>query len=147
MRRVFIGMALGAAVGMSVSGVARAASPDDGAGYGGTASALQVRVSGEQVTVTGSGFAADSPVTVEVGDLSTTVTADDVGVIYAVLTDSGSTDSDESTVAASGTGADGQALTLTGSESSSLSGGEGALAGASVGAVGGLSVRRRKRRP
>ena len=74
---------MGATLGWSAAAAAEAA--DDGAGYGGNANALQVQVQGEQVRVAGVGFQAGSDVQVRIGDLSSTVTADEVGRVDALL--------------------------------------------------------------
>lgn len=84
MAGAFAGLALGATLGWTAASAAEVAG--DGAGYGGTANALQVHVSGERVHVEGAGFLAGSAVQVHVGDLTSTVTADDIGRVDTVLT-------------------------------------------------------------
>lgn len=103
---VALGAALGATAGWSVAAALQV--DDEGAGYGGTANALQVAVVGEQVHVSGVGFLAASPVEVNVGDLTATVTADEFGRIDSTLV----ADGDGASVSAAGTASDGSPRSL-----------------------------------
>jgi hypothetical protein len=133
---------VGGAVGATIAFSAAAAlGSSTAAGYGGTAGALQVTVSGDTVRVVGSGFLASSAVDVVVGDLHATVTADDVGAVDAVLHGSAAA----SAVAATGVDPSG-ATTTARPVIGATSGTEGpTLFGASLGAAPSfLAVRRRR---
>lgn len=135
---VAAGALLGATAGWSAAEATSGAG--EGAGYGGNAGALQVHIEGESVHVTGVGFLAGSPVEVHVGDLTTTVTADEFGVVDALVT-AGSGDP----VAADGTAADGTARSLAPSVDDGADRTTATLAGAGLGAAPLLLARRRRR--
>jgi hypothetical protein len=139
------GAAIGALAGAALAApFASALSPSassEQAGYGGTATSLHITVSGEQLLVSGMGYAAGAVVEVQVGDLTTHVTADEFGEVHAVLLGA---DASAPAIAV-GTGADGRPLTLDGTPRTG--GGNntgGAVVGASVGSLAAVFVGRRK---
>ena len=116
----------------------------EGAGYGGTAGALQVTVQGEQVVVTGSGFMAHSAVDVSAGDLTASVIADDVGGVHAVLSGASAVSS-AAAVSATGTAVDGSSTVRVPVDTGTSTGGSATAVGAMLGAAPFIVMRRRRR--
>lgn len=140
LRGVALGLVLGASIGATAGWSVAAAlqSGDEGAGYGGTANALQVEVVDEQVRVAGVGFLASSPVEVQVGDLRATVTADEFGRVDATVVAGA-----DGAVSAAGLGGDGSPRTLQPQPAHQGSNGAATLLGAGLGAVPVLASRRK----
>lgn len=137
LRRLTLGALLGAAVGATAGWSVAAAlqSGDEGAGYGGTANALQVEIVGEEVRVSGVGFLASSAVEVQVGDLSTTVTADEFGRIDSTVVAGADGTPDNRAVAAMGTAGDGSLRSLRPQAPQRDDHGVATVLGAGLGAV------------
>jgi hypothetical protein len=145
-RGLALGLMAGAALG-GTGGFAVASalgSGEEGAGYGGTANALQVQVVGEQVHVSGVGFMALSPVTVKVGDLSAEVTADEFGRVDAAVSADGVGASDAAV--ATGQAVDGTARALRPLAARGDSRTTATLLGVGLGAVPVAMSRRKYRR-
>lgn len=146
---VVAGALLGAGAGTALGGAALAAptrpsaTTSEGAGYGGTASSLHLTVQGEQLVVSGMGFAAGAAVEVRAGEFSTVVTADEFGEVHAVL--SGSVDTAAGSIVATGTGSDGLPLTLGEPTANGGTGASGATLGALAGMGGAFLVGRRRK--
>ena len=138
-----LGGAMGALLGATIgwAPVHALTTAPEGAGYGGNAGALQVTVQGEQVVVNGGGFMAHSAVDVTAGDLTASVTADDVGSVHAVLSGAAASAGD---VAASGTSVDGSVTVRHPVDAGASSGGAATALGAALGAAPFLLVRRRR---
>ena len=136
-----VGAIAGAALTAPFASALSTSASSEQAGYGGTATSLHITVDGEQLLVSGMGYAAGAVVEVQVGDLSTHVTADEFGEVHAALLGADAS----APAVASGAGADGRPLTLDGApraDGNSNTG--GAVVGASVGSLAAVFVGRRK---